>query len=137
MYPKKIMVRVLRAKSSFRTFAFPMSIILFAVFQIACGDSRTKVADTRERPGRWSEKKANEWYGQHPWIVGCNFVPSTAVNQLEMWQKETFDLETIDRELGWAQQIGFNTVRVFLHNLVWEENPDGFKDRMDQFLKVA
>src|SRR5690606_15588704 len=85
----------------------------------------------------WSEERANEWYTSQPWIVGCNFVPSTAINQLEMWQADTFDPETIDRELGWARDLGFNTVRIFLHNLVWEENPEAFKSRMDQFLSLA
>jgi hypothetical protein len=56
---------------------------------------------------RWTREQANEWYGTQPWLVGCNFLPSTAINQLEMWQAETFDPETIDRELGWAESIGF------------------------------
>lgn len=87
--------------------------------------------------GRWSQERANEWYKKQPWIVGCNFVPSTAINQIETWQADTFDPATIDRELGLAQSIGFNTVRIFLHNLVWEENPKAFKDRLDKFLSIA
>lgn len=87
--------------------------------------------------GRWSEEKANEWYKKQAWIVGCNFVPSTAINQIEMWQKDTFDPETIDRELGYAAGIGFNTVRIFLHNLVWEENPKEFKERVSKVLSIA
>lgn len=86
---------------------------------------------------RWSVEKANRWYQKQAWLVGCNFIPSTAVNQLEMWQAGTFDQETIDRELGWAASIGFNTVRVYLHNLAWEVDPDGFKKRINQFLEVA
>lgn len=95
------------------------------------------IRDTCNRPARWPQEKANDWYKKQPWIVGCNFVPSTAVNQLEMWQQETFDPVTIDRELGWAEGIGFNTVRIFLHNLVWEENPGAFKGRLDRFLTIA
>ena len=68
-------------------------------------------------PFRWSPEKANEWYERQPWLVGCNFIPSNSINQLEMWQAETFDAATIDRELGWAASIGFNTVRTFLHDL--------------------
>src|SRR5258708_3552687 len=68
----------------------------------------------------WPAEQANNWYRDRPWISGCNYAPSTAINQLEMWQPETFDPTTIDRELGWAEQLGFNTVRVFLHNLLWE-----------------
>lgn len=86
---------------------------------------------------RWTQKQANQWYAKQPWLVGCNFSPSTAINQLEMWQKETFDPETIDRELGWAEEIGFNSVRVFLHNLLWDQDRDGFLKRFEQFLEIA
>ena len=48
-------------------------------------------------PERWTAERANNWYAQQPWLVGANFVPSTAINQLEMWQAETFDPATIDR----------------------------------------
>ena len=67
----------------------------------------------------WAPQKADAWYRQMRWLVGCNFSPSTAINQLEMWQADTFDPATIDRELGWAEQLGFNSVRVFLHHLLW------------------
>ena len=87
--------------------------------------------------GRWTEQRANDWYAQQPWLVGANFLPSDAVNELEMWQPETVDAVEIDRELGWAEQIGMNTMRVFLHNLLWEQNPDGFRKRIDQFLGIA
>ena len=86
---------------------------------------------------RWSPEQANEWYAKQPWLVGCNFLPSTAINQLEMWQGETFDPETIDRELGWAKSIGFNTARVFLHELPWQEDREGFVKRVDEFLQIA
>ena len=72
---------------------------------------------------RWTETQANAWYAQQTWPVGANFLPSNAINQLEMWQADTFDPVTIDRELGWAQAIGMNTMRVFLHNLLWEQDP--------------
>jgi hypothetical protein len=85
----------------------------------------------------WPAKQANEWYASQPFLVGSNFIPSTAINQLEMWQADTFDLPTIDRELGWAQNLGMNTMRVFLHNLLWQQDSAGFLRRMDQFLQVA
>ena len=88
-------------------------------------------------PSRWSVEKANAWYDRLPWLVGCNFIPSTAINQLEMWQAETFDPVTIDRELGWAAGIGFNTVRTYLHDLAWQVDPLGFKQRIDRFLEIA
>lgn len=88
-------------------------------------------------PSRWSLQRANEWYARQPWLVGCNFIPSNAINQLEMWQAETFDAVTIDRELGWAADIGFNTVRTFLHDLAWEVDAEGFKQRINCFLDIA
>lgn len=87
--------------------------------------------------GPWPPARAQKWYSQQPWLVGSNFIPSTAVNELEMWQPETFDLPTIDRELGWAQALGMNTMRVFLHNLLWQQDAQGFLHRMGQFLDVA
>lgn len=85
----------------------------------------------------WSTQQANEWYAKKPWLVGSNFLPSNAINQLEMWQAETFDAETISRELGWAAAIGMNVMRVYLHDLAWQQDPAGFKSRMNSFLKIA
>lgn len=86
---------------------------------------------------RWSEEKANAWYAKQPWFVGANFIPSTAINQLEMWQAETFDPVTIDRELGWAAAIGMNAMRVYLHHAAWKSDKEGFKKRMKSYLKIA
>jgi len=94
-------------------------------------------AQIRAEDARWSESKADAWYAKQGWPVGANFLPSTAINQLEMWQAESFDPVTIDRELGWAENIGMNTMRVFLHNLVWEQDPKGFEKRIDTFLTIA
>ncbi len=86
---------------------------------------------------RWTKEKAARWALNQPWWVGCNFTPSTACNQLEMWQADTFDAETIARELGWAADLGMNSVRVFLHDLVWQADTEGFKSRIEQFLTLA
>ena len=86
---------------------------------------------------RWSKERARAWGDRQPWLVGCNFIPSTAVNQLEMWQAETFDPATIDRELGFAEGAGMNVVRVFLHNVAWEQDAAGLKERMGRFLALA
>ncbi|MCR9241122.1 MAG: 1,4-beta-xylanase [Rhodobiaceae bacterium] len=86
---------------------------------------------------RWNVEKALTWYDQQPWLRGCNFIPSTAINQIEMWSASTFDPETIDRELGWAARIGFNAMRVYLHDLPWLEDRDGFFTRIDAYLKIA
>ncbi len=85
----------------------------------------------------WTKDRVWRWYRGLPWLVGCNFTPSTAVNQLEMWQAETFDIPTIDRELGWARGLGFNVVRVYLHNIAWSQDTEGFKRRLDLYLGIA
>jgi len=90
-----------------------------------------------EVAGIWSEKQAWEWYNDQPWLVGCNYLPSTASNQFEMWQAETFDPETIDRELKWASEIGFNIVRIFLHDMLWQQDSKGYVKRIDKFLEIA
>jgi hypothetical protein len=88
-------------------------------------------------PKKWSQEKANTWYVQQPWLVGCNFIPSTTINQLEMWQADTFNPETIDRELGWAAGLGLNSMRVFLHDLLWLDDAGGFKERIERYLEIA
>ena len=101
----------------------------------SCGGSSAEPAPTPRL--RWTEAQADSWYAAQPWLVGANFVPSTAVNQLEMWQAGTYDEATIDRELGWAADLGFNTMRVFLHDLLWKEDSEAFLDRIDRFLAAA
>jgi len=86
---------------------------------------------------RWTADRANHWYQQQPWLVGSNYTPAYAINQLEMWQPETFNPQEIDKELGWADAIGMNTMRVFLHDLLWQQDPDGFKKRIDTFLSIS
>lgn len=86
---------------------------------------------------KWTKEKADKWYAEHKWMSGANFIPSTAINQLEMWQEATFDPKTIDKELGYAQGVGFNTMRVFLHSMAYKADPKGFKKRIDEYLKIA
>ena len=86
---------------------------------------------------RWTEQEANSWYQQQPWLVGSNFIPKDAINELEMWQADSFDPQEIDKELGLAEALGMNTMRVFLHDLLWQQDPEGFKARLDQFLSIA
>jgi hypothetical protein len=87
--------------------------------------------------GRWTESRANEWYAAQPWLVGCNFIPSNAINELEMWQAATFDEAAIGRELELARWLGFNSVRVFLHDLPWADDAVGFTGRIDRLLEIA
>lgn len=89
-------------------------VVLFSLLVILGFAAQGREARAQER---WTEERANAWYAQQPWPVGADFLPSTAINELEMWQADTYDPATIDRELGWAQGIGMNTMRVFLHNL--------------------
>lgn len=86
---------------------------------------------------RWTVEEADAWYAAQPWPLGSNYIPSNAINQLEMWQADTFDPRRIDTELGWAQQLGMNTMRVFLHDLLWQQDPRGFKQRLGVFLDIA
>ena len=91
----------------------------------------------QEKRQRWSEQQARTWYARQPWLVGSNYIPANAINQLEMWQAETFDPATIDKEFVWAEGLGMNTMRVFLHDLLWKQNAEGFKKRLDHFLRIA
>ena len=87
--------------------------------------------------GPWTTQRAINWHSRQPFLVGSNFIPSTAINQLEMWQADSFDLPAIDRELEWAESLDMNTMRVFLHSLLWQQDSAGFLKRMDQFLAVS
>ena len=86
---------------------------------------------------RWSEQQARDWYAKQGWLLGSNYNPASAINQLEMWQADSFDPKRIDLELGWAESLGMNTMRVFLHDLLWQQDAEGFKRRLDQFLTIA
>jgi hypothetical protein len=101
------------------------------VFAFFCGST------SWARTARWTEQQANAWYAKQPWLVGSNYTPRSAINQLEMWQEATFDPAQIDQELGWAESLGMNTMRVFLHDLLWQQDADGFQKRIDQFLMIA
>jgi len=109
---------------------------LFFVLVAAILLNNGNVYSQKER-SVWSKSKSNEWYATKGWLRGSNFIPGSAINQLEMWQSATFDSKTIDRELGYAQSIGFNAMRVFLHHVAWQEDPSGFKRRMKEYLTIA
>lgn len=87
--------------------------------------------------GQWSEEQAYDWFASQPLLTGCNFIPSNAANQFDMWQDQTFNQDTIDQELGFARSLGFNTMRVFLHNLAWQYDPEGLKNRIETYLALA
>lgn len=87
--------------------------------------------------GQWTTDRANAWYARMPWLAGTNYYPATAINQLEMWQEETWDPDRIDLEMQWSRDLGFNTHRVYLHDLAWEVDPEGFYARIDAFLEIC
>lgn len=103
------------------------------VVGVMCGTETVDAAETAV----WPTERAREWADRTGWLVGCNYLPATAINQLEMWQAESFDPERIDLELGWAESLGFNSIRVFLHDIPFRTDREGFLDRIDRFLKIA
>jgi hypothetical protein len=109
--------------------------LLTGAFFQACTPAKqdTNQVSTEGSRAIWTQEKANDWYAQQGWLVGADFLPSTAINQLEMFQEATFDTATIDKELGWAAGIGMNTMRVYLHDLLWEQDSTGFTNRLDVF----
>lgn len=110
-------------------------ILMALVVLLAGCQSVQKSAENTKKI--WSKEQAQEWQKANGWLRGANFTPSTAINQVEFWQAETFDPQTIDRELGWAQDIGMNCMRVFLHHVAWQTDRQGFKDRMKKYLDTA
>ena len=125
--------------------ALSLLAILWTLLYLAPAQSGRAQDDTRKPaaadyppvPGQWPVEKAQAWYDKQPWLVGCNYIPATAINQIEMWQSASFDPKTIDKELGLAEGLGMNTLRVFLHDLVWGHDADGLYARMDQFLDIC
>lgn len=114
-------------------------MLLFLV--LSCSEKKKEAKEVKpdvpKVAEKWSQEKAWEWYDQQPWLVGANFNPSTAINQLEFWQADTFDPETIDRELKWSADLGMNLHRVYLHNLLWKQDSLGFLNRLDEYLKIS
>ncbi|MCK4627861.1 MAG: cellulase family glycosylhydrolase [Sedimentisphaerales bacterium] len=112
-------------------------LLLFGWFSPALCSASEGRQDNKVLSKRWSQEKIHNWCNRQPWLVGCDFIPSSAINQLEMWQAEIFDPDTIDRELGWASDIGFNIIRVYLHDLLWRQDSAGLKKRIDRFLAIT
>jgi len=113
-----------------------MQKLLISVLALSCPICSAQSAP-QGQSARWTEEAANDWYAKQPWLVGSNYIPADAINELEMWQAESFDPKRIDLELGWAESIGLNTMRVFLHDLPWQQDPEGFRKRIDIFLEIA
>ncbi|MGQ8334942.1 hypothetical protein ACUNWD_00205 [Sunxiuqinia sp. A32] len=118
-------------------FLLLIAVVVFTACQNSSKKAETKSAEKEAVVNIWTAEQAKAWGEEHGWLRGCNFNPSTAINQLETWQAESFDPETIDRELGWAEGIGMNCMRVYLHHVAWEVDKEGFKERMGKYLDIA
>jgi hypothetical protein len=121
-----------------------LALVLVGMLLLSCNTTKSSSEEEKktativvEKREIWTKEQANSWYAKQPWLVGSNYNPSTAINQLEMWQEDTFDPKRIDEELGWAEQIGMNTMRVYLHDLLHKEDAEGLYKRMDTFLEIA
>lgn len=117
-----------------------LGVCILFFLALACGEQNSKKSGKQvvvNKGQRWSSEKAWEWYDKQPWYLGANFNPSSSINQLEFWQEDTFDPETIDRELKWSADLGMNLHRVYLHNLLWSQDSIGFLNRLDIYLGLA
>lgn len=121
-----------------------LALMLAGILLVSCNKTKSSSEEEKnatttavEKREIWTKEQANAWYAKQPWLVGANYNPSTAINQLEMWQEDTFDTKRIDEELGWAEQIGMNTMRVYLHDLLHKDDAEGLYKRMNTFLEIA
>jgi len=112
-----------------RRLLFELTVVALAVFTLSFVPAEAR--------SRWTPEEANAWYAKQPWPVGSDYIPADAINQLEMWQADTFNPAEIDKELGLAEGLGMTTMRVFLHDLLWQQDQAGFEKRLDQFLTIA
>ncbi len=110
--------------------------LFLLLFAFSCKPEENRKNSSRHYD-RWSVTEINEWYNKQGWLVGCNYIPSNKVNQIDMWQAESYDPVIIDKELAMAEDLGFNVVRIFLHDLVYKQDSEGFKDRFADFLRIA
>ena len=109
-----------------------LTLAVIILIFIQCQQTPKSVLDFR-----WTEERAWQWHNENGWMVGTNFNPSTSINQLEFWQEDTYDPETIERELEWSAELGMNMHRVYLHNLLWDQDSIGFLKRVDNYLEIS
>ena len=109
-------------------------IILSSFLLLLLGCKNNNIMDKKDL--RWSEERINRWYENQPWLVGANFITSSSINQLEFWQEETFNQELIDKELELSASIGMNAHRVYLHDLLWEQDSLGFLNRINKDVSI-
>lgn len=127
---------MLSSKKILKSCMLVILVLLFSTSTFAA--KKVQVKEKQLNATVWTQEKANAWYATQPsWLSGCNFQPSTAINQIEMWQTESIDAATIDKELGWASELGFNTMRIYLSSVVWKNDPEGFKKNLDQYFSIS
>lgn len=114
-------------------------LVVFSGFQFCSSDKKVQqnLQENQVISQIWTKKKARDWYEAQEWLIGSNYNPRTAINQLEMWQSGDFGPETIAEELDWAEDMGMNTMRVYLHDLLWEQDSTGFLERINTFLEIS
>jgi hypothetical protein len=117
-----------------RSILFFLTTALAIVSIVSC---RQEPLAEQHSSAVWSKQKAKDWHEKQGWVSGCNFQPSSAINQIEMWSAETFDTVTINKELYWAEELGFTAMRVYLSSVVWKNDPEGLKDRIDKYLAIS
>lgn len=110
---------------------------ILAALMLAIALVSSTTAALAQRTTRWNEEQANTWWENSGWVSGCNYIPCNAINQIEMWHSSTFSPELIDKELGWAEELGFNVMRVYLSSLVWQDEPKNFKKNIKKYLQIA
>ena len=91
-------ISVLRRLSAFAVLVFFVGLVLDLNQKLAVAAGLIDPAELQKlRDARWSEQKARAWYAGVRPIVGCNYLPRTAVNMTEKWHKETIDPKTIEQ----------------------------------------
>jgi hypothetical protein len=122
--------------ATYRQFVYRRTVLKLPLL-LAAGTALAQAPRASGESSRWSPDRANSWYQAQGWRVGANYITSNAINQLEMFQPGTYDPQRIDTELGWARSSGLNSVRVFLHDQLWSQDPWGFHTRLAQFVGTA
>lgn len=123
--------------------------VLHGTGQRLCGDGSLVPTELTAIPYcLWDHRQAGEmlvWLAETPeargpvqtrgW-VGSNYTPAYCVNQVQMWHD--FRPEVVDRELGAARRyFGLTTLRVFLHNINYEEEKERFLENIERFLEIC
>jgi len=68
-------------------------------------------------------------------VKGAVYTPTDRVNYVDWWQN--YNSAVVERELSYAQVYGFNTVAVYLHYLLWENDAAGLLSKFENFLQIA